>query len=392
VSAGSGRVAVVTGAGRGIGAATARALADAGLDVVLAARTREQVERQTAELAGQGRRAKAVVCDVTSEASVEALSREAAELGPVGVLVNNAGAAGSMPLARTSLDDWNRLLAVNATGAFLCTRALLPGMLERKWGRVVNVASTAGLVGAKYLAAYTAAKHALVGLTRSVAAEVAGTGVTANAVCPGFVDTDMTVETVNRIVAKTGRTREEALAAALASAGQSRLISADEVAAAVAALALGVGTDPPNGQAVVLDGRESMVQRFTIVNPDELGAPRGWNNGMLAQEGGRTLFIAGQTALDASGRVAAADFVTQFDRALGNVLAVLGAAGGEPRDIGRFTIYVTDMGQYRGSLKPLGQVYRRRMGTHYPAMALVEVRSLVDANALVEIEATAVLS
>jgi len=392
VSAGSGRVAVVTGAGRGIGAATARALADAGLDVVLAARTREQVERQTAELAGQGRRAKAVVCDVTSEASVEALSREAAELGPVGVLVNNAGAAGSMPLARTSLDDWNRLLAVNATGAFLCTRALLPGMLERKWGRVVNVASTAGLVGAKYLAAYTAAKHALVGLTRSVAAEVAGTGVTANAVCPGFVDTDMTVETVNRIVAKTGRTREEALAAALASAGQSRLISADEVAAAVAALALGVGTDPPNGQAVVLDGRESMVQRFTIVNPEELGAPRGWNNGMLAQEGGRTLFIAGQTALDASGRVAAADFVTQFDRALGNVLAVLGAAGGEPRDIGRFTIYVTDMGQYRGSLKPLGQVYRRRMGTHYPAMALVEVRSLVDANALVEIEATAVLS
>jgi NAD(P)-dependent dehydrogenase (short-subunit alcohol dehydrogenase family)/enamine deaminase RidA (YjgF/YER057c/UK114 family) len=392
VSAGSGPVAVVTGAGRGIGAATARALAGAGLDVVLAARTREQVERQTAELAARGKRVKAVVCDVTSEASVEALSREAAELGPVGVLVNNAGAAGSMPLARTSLDDWNRLLAVNATGAFLCTRALLPGMLERKWGRVVNVASTAGLVGAKYLAAYTAAKHALVGLTRSVAAEVAGTGVTANAVCPGFVDTDMTVETVNRIVAKTGRTREEALAAALASAGQSRLISADEVAAAVAALALGVGTDPPNGQAVVLDGRDSMVQRFTIVNPEELGAPRGWNNGMLAQGGGRTLFIAGQTALDPSGRVAAADFVTQFDRALGNVLAVLGAAGGEPRDIGRFTIYVTDMGQYRGSLEPLGQVYRRRMGTHYPAMALVEVRSLVDANALVEIEATAVLS
>ncbi len=392
MSAGSGRVAVVTGAGRGIGAATARALADAGLDVVLAARTREQVERQTAELAARGRRAKAVVCDVTSEASVEALSREVAELGPVGVLVNNAGAAGSMPLARTSLDDWNRLLAVNATGAFLCTRALLPGMLERKWGRVVNVASTAGLVGAKYLAAYTAAKHALVGLTRSVAAEVAGTGVTANAVCPGFVDTDMTVETVNRIVAKTGRTREEALAAALASAGQTRLISADEVAAAVAALALGGGTESPNGQTVVLDGRESMVERFTIVNPEELGAPRGWNNGMLAQEGGRTLFIAGQTALDASGRVAAADFVTQFDRALGNVLAVLGAAGGEPRDIGRFTIYVTDMGQYRGNLQPLGQVYRRRMGTHYPAMALVEVRSLVEANALVEIEATAVLS
>jgi enamine deaminase RidA (YjgF/YER057c/UK114 family) len=256
----------------------------------------------------------------------------------------------------------------------------------------VNVASTAGLAGAKYLAAYSAAKHALVGLTRSVAAEVAGTGVTANAVCPGFVDTDMTVETVNRIVAKTGRTREEALAAALASTGQRRLISADEVAAAVVALATGAEQNPPNGQALVLDGGESMAERFTIVNPEELGAPRGWSNGMLAQAGGRILFIAGQTARDVSGQVPAADFVSQFDRALGNVLAVLGAAGGEPQDIGRFTIYVTDVAQYRGSLKPLGEVYRKRMGRHYPVMALVEVRSLVDPNAVVEIEATAVLS
>ena len=392
MTAGTGRVAVVTGAGRGIGAATSRALADAGLDLVLAARTREQIERQAADLASRGIRARAVVCDVTSEPSVEALSREAAELGPVSVLVNNAGAAGSMPLVRTSLEQWNRLLAVNATGAFLCTRAFLPAMLERKWGRVVNVASTAGLEGGKYLAAYSAAKHALVGLTRSVAAEVADTGITANAVCPGFVDTDMTVESVNRIAAKTGRTREEALAAALASAGQSRLITADEVAAAVVAVALGAEAAPPNGLALVLDGREPMDGRFTIVNPEALGAPRGWNNGMLARGAGRTLFVAGQTARDASGRVPPVDFVTQFDRALANVLAVLGDAGGEPRDIGRFTIYVTEMAQYRGSLKPLGEVYRKRMGTHYPAMALVEVRSLVDPNAVVEIEATAVLS
>jgi NAD(P)-dependent dehydrogenase (short-subunit alcohol dehydrogenase family)/enamine deaminase RidA (YjgF/YER057c/UK114 family) len=387
----AGRVAVVTGAGRGIGAATARALADAGFNVVVAARHRDQIERQSADLLAIGRQARAVVCDVTSEASVQALSREAAELGPVAVLVNNAGAAASMPLVRTSLEDWNRLMAVNATGAFLCTRAFLPGMLERQWGRVVNVASTSGLSGGKYLAAYSAAKHALVGLTRSVAVEVAGTGVTVNAVCPGFVDTEMTTETVDRIVAKTGRTREEALAAALASAGQTRLISAEEVAAVVVSLSAAAVTHPPNGEALVLDGRDPMSGRFAIVNPEELGAPRGWNNGMLAQAGGRTLFIAGQTARDGSGRVAAADFVSQFDRALGNALAVLRQAGGEPGDIGRFTIYVTDMAQYRTSVEPLGEVYRRRMGTHYPAMALVEVTSLVDPQAVVEIEATAVL-
>ncbi|MBA3892940.1 MAG: SDR family NAD(P)-dependent oxidoreductase [Gemmatimonadales bacterium] len=391
MSSPAGSVAVVTGAGRGIGAATARALADAGLTVVVAARNRDQIERRAAELVAVGRKAKAMACDVTSEASVQALSREAAELGPVAVLVNNAGAAGSMPLARTSLEDWNRLLAVNATGAFLCTRAFLPDMLERRWGRVVNVASTAGLSGGKYLAAYSAAKHALVGLTRSVAAEVAGSGVTVNAVCPGFVDTEMTAETVERIVAKTGRTRDEALAAALASAGQTRLVSAEEVAAAVVSLAADALTHPPNGATLVLDGREPMSGRFAIINPPELGAPRGWNNGMLTQAGGRTLFIAGQTARDGSGRVPAADFVSQFDRALGNVMTVLRQAGGEPRDIGRFTIYVTDMARYRASLKPLGEVYRRHMETHFPAMALVEVTSLVDPRAVVEIEATAVL-
>jgi enamine deaminase RidA (YjgF/YER057c/UK114 family) len=263
-------------------------------------------------------------------------------------------------------------------------------MLERGRGRIVNVASTAGLAGGKYLAAYSAAKHALVGLTRATAAETAGTGVTVNAVCPNFVDTEMTAETVARIVSRTGRTREAALEAVLASAGQSRLITADEVAAAVVSLAADRG-DGPNGETLVLDGGEPMSGRFAIVNPEELGAPRGWSNGMLATPGGRVLFIAGQTARDGSGAVPAADFVTQFDRAMENVLAVVRRAGGRPEDIGRFTIYVTDMAQYRDSLKPLGEAYRRRMGTHYPAMALLQVTSLVDPQALVEIEATAVL-
>ena len=157
---------------------------------------------------------------------------------------------------------------------------------------MINVASTAGLSGGKYLAAYSAAKHALVGLTRSAAAEVAGSGVTVNAVCPSFVDTEMTAATVDRIVAKTGRTREEALAAALASAGQTRLITSEEVAAAVASLATAATAHPPNGETLVLDGRESMSDRFAIINPAELGAPKGWNNGMLAPAGGRMLFIA----------------------------------------------------------------------------------------------------
>ena len=188
--------------------------------------------------------------DVADEGQVAAFFER---LGRVDVLVNNAGIAVGAPLARTTLDDWRAHLDVNATGAFLCTRAVLGGMIERGDGRIVTVASVAGLVGARYTAAYSASKHAAIGLMRATAAEVAGTGVTANAVCPAYVDTEMTTRTVENIVAKTGRTPEEARSELGAMTPLGRLLEPDEVAAAVAFLASPEAA-AINGQALVLDG------------------------------------------------------------------------------------------------------------------------------------------
>ncbi len=233
-----GAVAVVTGGGQGIGAAVAHALAAEGAAVVVAARHFDRIERVAIEIRGRGGRAWAVPCDVTDAASVADLAQTAIQqAGTVDILVNNAGVAHSAPLAKTSLDDWNRVLAVNATGTFLCTRAFLTFMLERKRGAIVNVASVAGLAGGRYIAAYAAAKHAVIGLTQSVAAEVEGTGVTCNAVCPGFVDTEMTQQSVERVATKTGKDPAAALSALLASASQRRLITPNEVAEAVLGLA-----------------------------------------------------------------------------------------------------------------------------------------------------------
>ena len=246
--------AVVTGGGQGIGAAVARAFAAEGAAVVVAARTAERIAAVAAEIERAGDKAWAVRCDVTDPASVRALAAAAAQhLKALDILINNAGTAHSAPLHKITLEDWNRVLAVNATGTFLCTQAFVPGMLERKRGSVVNVASVAGLAGARYIAAYAAAKHAVIGFTRSVAAEVEGTGVTCNAVCPGFVDTDMTRESVARVVAKTGKSPEEALAAMLTSSSQRRLISAEEVADAVLALCDPRG-ERTNGAAVTIAG------------------------------------------------------------------------------------------------------------------------------------------
>jgi NAD(P)-dependent dehydrogenase (short-subunit alcohol dehydrogenase family) len=221
------RVVVVTGGTRGIGAAVAARLEAAGDRVTALGRTD---------------------CDVTDEAAVAACFHR---IGPVDVLVNNAGVSASADVARTTLDDWRGQMDVNATGAFLCTRAVLAGMRERDRGRIVTVASTAGLEGAKYTSAYTASKHAAVGLMRAVAAEVAGTGVTANAVCPGFVRTDMTAASVQRIATTTGRTASEAEAAIASMGPLGRLLEPEEVAFAVAFLAA-PEAGAINGQTLVV--------------------------------------------------------------------------------------------------------------------------------------------
>jgi NAD(P)-dependent dehydrogenase (short-subunit alcohol dehydrogenase family) len=236
------RVVVVTGGGKGIGRAIVARFAAAGDRVVAVGRDREALEATDA--------AGAEVCDVTDEDQVAGLFER---LGPIDVLVNNAGIAASAPLERTTLDDWRTHFDVNATGAFLCTRGVVGAMVERGDGRIVTVASTAGRVGSRYTAAYVASKHAAVGLMRAVAAEVAGSGVTANAVCPAYVRTDMTRRSIGRIVAATARSEEEAEAALVATSPLGRLLEPDEIAFAVAFLAAPEAA-AINAQTLVLDG------------------------------------------------------------------------------------------------------------------------------------------
>jgi NAD(P)-dependent dehydrogenase (short-subunit alcohol dehydrogenase family) len=218
------------------------------------ARNEEQVVEVAARLRHDGHEAFAFRCDATNPRDVREVAMAAREaMGRVDILVNNAGTVSSNPLKRVRLEEWNHLLAVNATGTYLFTRALLPDMVERGWGRVVNVASLAGLRGTPYTSAYTASKHAVVGFTRAVAAEVLGTGVTVNALCPGYVNTPLTQETVAHIVERTGRSYQDALGLLLQQFGQYRLIPPTEVAEAILKLCRQEAADV-NGEAIPMDG------------------------------------------------------------------------------------------------------------------------------------------
>jgi NAD(P)-dependent dehydrogenase (short-subunit alcohol dehydrogenase family) len=252
------RHAVVTGGGRGIGAAIAAALAGEGATVSVLGRDPARLDARVQSLGG-GTRAQGVAVDVTDEASVKsAFAAVRARFGRVDILVNNAGQAGSAPLAKTDLALWQRMLAANLTGTFLCTREALPEMTARGAGRIVNVASTAGLVGYAYVAAYCAAKHGVVGLTRAAALECAQTGVTVNAVCPGYTETDMVGDAVANIVAKTGKTESEARAALVARNPQGRMVRPEEVASAVLWLCLPASSSI-TGQAIAVAGGEVMA-------------------------------------------------------------------------------------------------------------------------------------
>jgi NAD(P)-dependent dehydrogenase (short-subunit alcohol dehydrogenase family) len=250
------RHAVVTGAARGIGAAIARALAAEGARLTLMGRRLDALQALASELPGPGHAA--VVVDVADAASVQAAFAQARQAnGPVGILVNNAGQAESAPFGKTTLELWERLLAVNLTGTFLCTQAALPDMLAAQAGRVVNIASTAGQKGYAYVSAYVAAKHGVVGLTRSLALEVAKKGITVNAVCPGYTETDILRDSIANVMAKTGRSEAQARAEFAAGNPQGRIVLPEEVAQAVCWLCA-PGASAVTGQAVSVSGGEVM--------------------------------------------------------------------------------------------------------------------------------------
>jgi 3-hydroxybutyrate dehydrogenase len=242
----AGKRALITGGGSGVGADLALGFARAGAEVVIAGRRLAQLETVKA----QHRSIRAVAADVTDEGSVDAMFAAA---GPCDIVIANAGAAESAPFARITLAQWHAMLGVNLTGTFLTFRAGLQQLSG--WGRLIAIASTAGLKGYPYVAAYAAAKHGVIGLTRSLALEVARRPVTANALCPGYIDTPMTDQSIAAIMAKTGRSEEAAKAALSANNPQNRLIAPSEVTAAALFLC-SAGSEGINGHAIAISGGE----------------------------------------------------------------------------------------------------------------------------------------
>ncbi len=254
----NGRHALVTGAGRGIGVSIARRLAACGAKVTLLGRTAATLESVANELKAAGAQAHCVVADVSKRESVDAAFAAArAVFGGIDLLINNAGQAGSAPITKRDDQLWNGLLAINLTGTYFCIQAALPEMMKNNFGRIVNIASTAGLTGYAYVAAYCAAKHGVVGLTRAVAREVASRNITVNAVCPGYTDTDIVQDAARKIAAVTGRSISDAVQVMAKTNPQGRLIQPEEVANTVAWLCM-PGSESITGQSIVVAGGELM--------------------------------------------------------------------------------------------------------------------------------------
>jgi len=250
------KLAFITGGGRGIGRAIALAFAREGATVIVAARTRAEIDKVASEVANQfGVESLALECDVANSESVRNAFAQANEKfgrGP-DIVVNNAGIAETALFVKSDEAMWERHLNINLGGTFRCTHAGLPEMIERSWGRIINIASIAGKTGAPYVSAYAASKHGVLGLTRSLALEVAAQGITVNAICPGYVDTEMTSRGVENIVEKTGKSADDALKMLERMSPQNRLVTSEEVAALAVLLASEEGRGI-NGQAINVDG------------------------------------------------------------------------------------------------------------------------------------------
>ena len=250
----TGRRALVTGGGRGIGRSIALALGRAGADVVIVARTPSELDQVAAEIDEMGRRSLAIPCDVTDPGQVQGMASGVLEgFGAVDVLVNNAGLGVSHKFLDHPDDLWHRMLDVNLTSGYYVTKAFVPKMVEQRWGRIINIASTASKTGARYVAAYTAAKHGVLGLTRALTAELVSHNITVSAICPSFVDTPMTDQSIAGVVEHTGMTEAQAREALEKMSPQRRLMEPGEIADLAVFLAQD-GSKGITGQAINVDG------------------------------------------------------------------------------------------------------------------------------------------